>query len=257
MKQVLHQDVTTITSSAVRNECTGNEDMIALNRATIVRILTSISFLLVIANIAAQCTRYLTPHQNVYGLIHLFDLDEENNLPSWFSASLLLGSAVLLAIIAHFERKSRARCSSKWAILAWTFLYLAVDEAASIHELLIRPTDELLGPKLTTGIFSATWVVPALAVAAPFAFSFFRFLLHLPAKVRSLFLLAGTLYIGGAVGLEMISNWYFEQHLFNLTYSIFVTLEESLEMAGAIVLIHALLLYIEANYLEVRFRFGT
>jgi hypothetical protein len=193
----------------------------------------------------------------VYGLVPLFDLDEENNLPSYFSASLLLLAAVLLWIITAFKRRSGAPFASKWTALAWAFLYLAVDEAASLHELLIRPTQELLGPKLTGGIFVAAWVIPAVGITVPFALSFRRFLLHLPKKVGSLILLAGSLHMAGAIGVEMIGHRYLTHHTLDLTYSMFVTLEESLEISGVIVFIHALLLYIEANYPEVRLRFAA
>jgi len=242
--------------SYAKAEERNNDSLIALNRFTVVRIAGAIAILLVLANIVAQCVRYLTGHESVYGLVPLFDLEGENNLPSFFSASLLLVAAVLLHIIARFKRKSRVHFASKWTILAWTFLYLAVDEAASIHELLIRPTNELLGDEVTSGIFSASWVIPGLAVTLLFAWSFLKFFLNLPRKIRWLFLLAASLYIGGALGMEMIGIRYFERHLFNLTYSMFVTVEESLEMAGAIVFVYALMAYIEANYPEVRFRFN-
>lgn len=230
---------------------------IPLNRVIIVRVLWATATFFVLVNIAAQCTRYLAGYGSVYGLVPLFDLDEENNLPTYFSASLLLLAAVLLWIITIFKRRSGAPFASKWTVLAWAFLYLAVDEAASLHELLIRPTQEFLGPKLTGGIFVAAWVIPALGVTLPFALLLRRFLLHLPKKVRSLFLLAGSLHMAGAVGVEMIGLRYLRHHTLDLTYSMFVTLEESLEISGVIVFIHALLLYIEANYPEVRLRFAA
>ena len=40
-----------------------------------------------------------------------------------------------------------------------------------------------------------------------------------------------------------------------MTYRMIVTIEESLEMAGLIIFIWALLKYIAENYKEVRFRF--
>jgi hypothetical protein len=67
---------------------------------------------------------------------------------------------------------------------------------------------------------------------------------------------AATLLIGGAIGIELVGGRYAELHgSEHLTYSMIVTLEESLEMAGVIVFIYALLKYIADNYKEVQFRF--
>jgi hypothetical protein len=67
---------------------------------------------------------------------------------------------------------------------------------------------------------------------------------------------AAILYIGGAIGVELIGGRYAELHgEENWTYSMITTVEESLEMAGLIVFIWALLEYCADNYKEVRFRF--
>jgi hypothetical protein len=248
MGSLFYKDYT-ISTGAIRDESTAfAANVITLNRVRIVRVLSAIAAFFVLANVAVQITRSLTLHENMYGLLPLFDLDKENNLPSHFSAFLLLLAAVLLWVITIFKRRSGAQFASKWTILACTFLYLAVDEVASLHELLMRPTKEFLGRELISGILYAAWVVPGFLVTVPLAFSFLRFLLHLPKQIGSLFLLAGGLYVGGALGVEMFGMRYFEVHDVDLTYSMFVMLEESLEMAGVIVFIHALLLYIEANY---------
>jgi hypothetical protein len=228
---------------------------ITLNRLTVVRVLGLIAVILVLASVAGQCTKYLSRNESVYGLIGLFDIDGEASIPSYFSASLLMLAAYLLSIISILKRKSRAPFALQWTILAFTFLYLAVDEAAGIHELLMKPTEELLGAHLTTGIFYFAWVIPGMAVTVLFALSFLVFFLYLPTPVRSFVLVAAILYIGGAIGMELIGGWYIEYREVDLTFNMIATVEESLEMAGAIVFIHALMTYIEANYREVRFRF--
>lgn len=231
-----------------------NNHQIVLNRSIILRVLVTIALFLVLASIGGQLTKYLTGHDSVYGLVRLFDLNEEGNIPTYFSASLLLLAALLLATISALKRTSGARYALQWTILALTFLYLAVDEGARIHELLIRPTKELLGGK-TTGIFYFAWVIPGMAITFLFALFFVKFLLHLPVQTRLFFVLAAVLYIGGAIGMEMIGGRYAEQHGAYLTFNMILTLEESLEMAGMIVFIHALMTYIEANYAEVRLLF--
>jgi hypothetical protein len=71
-------------------------------------------------------------------------------------------------------------------------------------------------------------------------------------------MVAATLFIGGALGFELVGGRWVELHgKENLTCSMIATVEESLEMAGVIVFIYALLKYIAENYNEVRFRFDN
>jgi hypothetical protein len=234
----------------------GGNHQIVLNRSLMVRTLGAIAGFLVLANLGGQLTKYLTGHSSVYGLVRLFNLDLEGNIPTYFSASLLLFAALLLWIIGVMKRKSRGPYALQWTILAFIFLYLAVDEASRIHELLNRPTKELLG-NLTTGTFYfAWWVIPGAAITLVLGLSFLKFFLHLPLETRLFVLIAAILYLGGAIGVEMIGSRYVERHgLENLTYNMIATLEETLEMAGVITFLRALMTYIETNYGEVRFRF--
>jgi hypothetical protein len=131
---------------------------------------------------------------------------------------------------------------------------MAIDEAASLHELLIEPMRGLLGQQ-ARGIFFFAWVIPGIAVAMIFGLSYLKFLLHLPTKTRWRFVIAATLYLGGALGMELIGGRYADSHgMENLAYSMTATVEESLEMAGVIVFIYALLNYIADNYQEIRLR---
>lgn len=212
------------------------------------------ALLLVLASITGQLTKYVSGHDFVYGLIPLFDVDHENNIPTFFSASLLLLAALLLALITALKKAVHAPYEFQWALLSFTFLYMAIDEAASIHELLIVPMRNLLGQQ-AGGIFFFAWVIPGIAVAMVFGLSYLKFLLHLPAKTRWRVIIAATLYLGGAIGMELIGGHYADLHgMNNLTYSITTTVEESLEMAGVIAFIYALLNYSADNYKEVRLR---
>lgn len=133
---------------------------------------------------------------------------------------------------------------------------MAYDEAFQVHEMLIVPFRGLLGNS-NLGIFYYAWVIPGIAVVFTLALFFLQFLLHLPTKTRFTFLLAAALYIGGCIGFELIGGSYDELHgNDNLTYNMISTTEESLEMAGLIVFIYALLVYVADIYTEVRFRFN-
>ncbi|MCA1991662.1 MAG: hypothetical protein LDL41_06395 [Coleofasciculus sp. S288] len=46
--------------------------------------------------------------------------------------------------------------------------------------------------------------------------SYWKFLAHLPAKMRRLFLLSGAIYIGGAIGVELAHGYYLNFYGFEL-----------------------------------------
>jgi hypothetical protein len=193
----------------------------------------------------------------VYGLLpiteQLFHVDLEQNISTLFSVTLLLCSGVLLVLIALLKRHRQDPDVSKWIILAGGFFYLATDEGWSLHERLIEPVRGLLGHG-DLGIFYFAWIIPAMAGVALLGLVFLGFLSRLPSSTRWSFMIAGSLYLGGAIGIEMLGGRQAELHSFeNLTYQLFAHLEESLEMAGVILFIHALLRYLAEQYPEIRF----
>jgi hypothetical protein len=181
----------------------------------------------------------------------------EHNLPTYFSVLLILFLTLLLAVIATLNLKHRMPHASKWVILSFGFLCMAFDEAFQVHERLNIPVGTLFGAG-SLGVLYFPWVVPGIALVVVLGLFFLRFLLHLPVPTRFRFLMAAALYVGGAIGVELIGGRHAELHGYeNWAYSLIATLEESLEMAGLIVFIWALLSYCAGNFKERPFRFGA
>lgn len=220
-------------------------DQLARHRSAVTRALAVVAALLVMIHIGWQLFAYWTGHDYVFGLIKLFNLNEEYNVPSLFSALLLLTAAALLGHIRRHEKQRGARDVAKWTVLAVGFVYMAIDEFSQIHELLIVPGRELLGDR-SFGLLYYAWVIPATAIVLVLAGYFLGFLLRLPARTRLGFIIGGMLFVGGAIGFELFGGRQHELYgKQNLTYITYVIFEESLEMAGVIVFIHSLLQYID------------
>ena len=207
--------------------------------------------LLLVANVVLQWIRYRTGHDYMFGLVRLFDVDEEANLPTLFSTLLLFSAGVLLALISRAEKAEGGRDSRRWAILSIVFLFLTVDEAAMLHELFNVPGQEILG-RQSPGIFYYAWVIPYSVLVLALGAYFIGFFLRLPPAIRVRFIVAAALFIGGSIGLELIEGvqdkTYGEN---NMTYELLTTLEEGMEMAGVIVFIHALLQYVDLKQIRV------
>ena len=80
--------------------------------------------------------------------------------------------------------------------------------------------------------------------------AYLKFLRHLPRKTRDFFLLAGSIYVGGALGMEMVCGYHADAvGQRNSIYGLMASVEGIWEMVGAIVFIYALVSYI-GSYLE-------
>ncbi|MGD8891380.1 MAG: hypothetical protein PVF53_23375 [Desulfobacterales bacterium] len=230
------------------------EQNIIVRPSRIVCILALAVALLVLASTGVKVFEFVTGRHHVYGLIRQFYLYNEGNIPTFFSTFLLLISTVLLALIAVAKKRNHDAYAINWIILAFIFLYLSLDEAASIHEMFSWPVMDILSRKPEGALYHIAWTIPFIALLLILAVSYWKFLFHLPRKILLLFLTAGILYVGGAIGGEFLQVLQGEfRGTENLTYVMIITFEETLEMTGIVIFIHALLKYMSFSVKEVRF----
>ena len=200
--------------------------------------LLTVAIVLVVAHVAGAVSSHVFHHEQVFGLVDTFDMNVENNVPTFFSTFLLVTSAVLLTVIA--SQSTADRYAGNWKWLAVIFAFMAIDEDASLHELLIEPVRNLLA---VAGPLFFAWVIPYALAVLVIGLLYLKFVWSLPVRTRGLFIGAGSLYLAGALGFESIGAWYFSRHgeMEDLPYSLLVATEEFLEMSGVILFIYALL----------------
>ncbi len=219
---------------------------IVFSTKRITRLLAVTVILLTIASFGVQYAKYCLGHGQLLGAVRVFDADREGNIPTWYSSITLLICAALLAVIAAFAKEKRNRHWLYWAVLSAIFFYFSMDEAASIHELLILPLRTYLN---ADSFFYWSWVVVGMAFVLVFLVAYFRFILSLPVGTRNLFVLAGFLFISGSIGMELVSGNYYCLHgtKMDLPYAIMTTIEEFLEMTGILIFIYALMVYLQSQ----------
>lgn len=224
---------------------------IAIVRRKVITLLTLIVVLLTIASISGQIYKYFIGGDRY--LVSLFNLDAEWNIPTVFQAfTLLLCSGVIL-IIGVSMREMGDRFSKHWIALAIIFCGMSLDEVIQFHEQTIRPLRSLLGAK---GIFYHAWVIPASAFVIIFVLWYLKFLMHLPVNTRWLFVISGTLYCMGVIGLEAIGGSFIASSgQENFGYAMIANVEEVLEMVGMVVFLYALMGYMGSNVGTVEFEF--
>jgi len=211
--------------------------------------LSTIAIFLVVAHLITIGMPYILEgfeHGLVRLLFSLFFIDGEGNVPALFSTWLFLINAVLFLIA--WKAAGLAGDSQKiWLVLSIVFIFLALDESISIHERLIDPLRQALG---ATGIFYYAWIIPygiGVVLLAIFAIPIFW---RMQKRIRFWFGLSAATYLFAAIGLEMISGKYLVMmnEKKDIVWILMITLEESLEMVGLIILVYALLLLLRNKY---------
>src|SRR5690606_21399364 len=220
---------------------------INLRARPIALVLAGIATFLAVQSIALRAIQYRLGDTNSYWLYQygeLANINREANIPTWFSASILLVLALLL-FLTTLHRRSNGQPWLGWAGLTAIFTYISMDETGTIHEKLTPILQEQLE---LTGFFFFGWVVVGIAAVLAAGLIYLPFLKRLPARTRNLFILAGALYVGGALVVESISAnlWYLNDGT-SLRFSAVGTLEEWMEMLGIITMIYAQLEYIRTE----------
>jgi hypothetical protein len=221
------------------------EFKIPLMAGQIARSLLRVVITLVVASILGRLALAYLPDFPGVGFFQIeFYLDEEGNFPSLYSALALAIASLLLFTIGKLEEDRQTRYYRSWKVLSGIFLYLSLDELLSLHEYL-----NVLRQLGLRGVFFYAWVIPAGLIVAVLCGVFYRFLMDLDPKVRNRIFLSGAVFVTGAIGFEILGSGIDERlgepAIFtNLSYQIFMTTEESLEMLGIVMFIHTLLSYL-------------
>lgn len=219
---------------------------IQVEPAKVRNYLYAVVLLLVLAHVSGMIAKVYLGHG-----FPIVDLDGEATVPALFSTVLLLCSSALFLMIALVARNSKEEFSLRWFGLAAIFLFLAVDESCEIHE---RINYWLRLMFQTTGLLYSAWILPYGIFVVAFVLYYWRFLFRLPSRTRSLFIVAGGVYVTGALILEALGERFSELRMEDtLAFGVSVIVEEVLEMVGVIVLIYAVLDYIAAKYGQIRF----
>ena len=179
-----------------------------------------------------------------------FGIDEEANFPTLYSTLTLVFCSFLLIIITSINKSINSRYTKFWRALSIIFLFLAIDESCSLHEILI-PLIKIVFD--TKNFLYFPWVIPAFILLVVFLIVFRKFIFNLPIKIRKLFILAGLIYIGGALGMELVGGYLADNSGLETTaYWIATLIEEFLEMFGILIFIYGLLSYIQSHIKEAK-----
>jgi hypothetical protein len=192
-----------------------------------------------------------------YGLIDMFTLNAEANVPTYFSTALLLAAAVLLALVAKSSKMRNSDHFRHWSVLSGLCLFLSLDEFAQIHELLDEHRGWSEGLFDASGALVGPWVVLYGGLALLVLSLFARFFWQLPKKYKLIFGIAAAMFLTAAIGIEMFGATVWESEGASWRFELINSIEEIFEMTSITILITGLLMYLEEHSSRLTITFGA
>lgn len=162
------------------------------------------------------------------GIIPLFGFDREANFPTMVNAGWLQLSGFLAFVIARSNPDpGRAR---RWLGIALILWFLSVDELCMLHDNVSLVLHERFS---TDGLLAWPWVIVYGVLTLSVAAFYLRFFFTLDRKLQIGLGVAAVLYVGGAIGMEMIAAQHLGNDAEDVRYAIYYTIEENLEIIAS------------------------
>ena len=151
--------------------------------------------------LAAQSIELEYPGFMPASLLRWVDLNEEAVPPAWFSA-LLWQLAALLAYAVFLEHESQGYPHrTYWLSMVPLFLFLSLDETVGVHEKIGSAIESHF---VFTGFLFYAWVIFGIAFVMVIGGLYVRFLWMLRRTFSALFFASASLFLSGALVVEMI-----------------------------------------------------
>lgn len=218
-----------------------------LSRSKLRRILASATAIVSLAGLGVEVLKSIYRWKGRTGVVPLLSLSHEENIPTYYSAVILLLASAMSALLAAATRRERRSDSIAWWGLCAGFFYISMDEVLQFHE--------KWGSSFhTSGVLHFSWVIPAACILAVLAALYAPFLLRMPGRTRNRLLLAGAIYVIGAVVLELpLGAWTEEKGDKTLGYALIDWVEETMEMAGIVLYVLTTFDLLSARGASLRF----
>lgn len=213
--------------------------------------------LLVILGTLGEIARLGFGYDTVLGLIRLFGLGQEANVPTFFSSATLLIAALLAAVIALVKYQRRDALAFHWFLLSALLCLMSLDETAMLHETIgVVSARVLLGLNGETWYVYYAWVPLGIVIGVFILWWFSTLWRSLGADIRRRFAWAAILYFGGVLGAEVAEAVFagvvgLKEADASPIYTALWTTQELLEMAGVATLILALLDYLSVTEFSI------
>jgi len=226
---------------------------LTLKSSEVLKLLFFVAIAFILIHIGIMGVHFFSDIPLKPQFIRMFSLDMEANLPTSFSFVILLFSSFLFYLISKMPKEQKNRNRPYWLGLSFVFAFLAFDESSKIHEAIGNLTEIFV--HTTNGYLSYQWVISYSILTIILGFFYIRFFWRMERKIFFNFMAAAILYLSGALGFELLGANEASLHgPDTILYTVYSTIEESLEIFGVIFLIKILLHLLNDTTVELDFR---
>jgi hypothetical protein len=212
-------------------------------------VLLAIAVLLLVAHVAAHGVDQAFGVHLPGRAIGIWDINQEDNIPTWFASLLLALVGGGLALVGMLKYQERNGDYWQWLALALIPLSMSVDEMAQLHEALGDTLSDSYG---FSGPLHYAWIVAAAPAVLILTILFIPFIRRLPGRTAILLLAgAGTTFVGAFI-IEIPEGWWADAHgEGGVVWFVLSTAEEMLEMIGSVMSLYAVMDYVAGYRPEV------
>lgn len=183
-----------------------------------------------------------------------FDVFSEGNLPTWWSVSLLVLTAVTHAVTGVLAVARRVRGAWAWFVSAAVLGALSLDDHAALHERLER-----IGQAwVTFDRFPGYWLVPGIVAGLLVAGALGLLAVRLRDAARWCMVAGLALLLGSAMGMELVQGLLVAEGESGPLYVLVLHAEELGENLGVLLMLAAAVRSVDitrdADHLAVRYR---
>ncbi len=235
--------------------------VVCLLPVNLVAFFSTLMILILVSGTLANVTIYHGGFEPDGSLVHVlkrFDLGHEPSIPNFYSAVAILICALFLGLIGYLEKQKQVKDYLNWYFLGVIFVGLALDESAMIHEM----ANTAIGYYISTsGVLFLPWVIAGAIFALLVAIKFIPFVARKSRRTIKLFVIAGAVFVAGALGMEMVASLVFdhagseEMGVTSYAHTISQSIEEFLEMLGIIIFMYALVDCLATYHPSIHFQF--
>lgn len=180
------------------------------------------------------------------GGIEILDLGRDSAIPTWIAAVILAASALAFTTRWMIARAAGEPEQHRWLGLALVFALLSIDEVGTIHEWVGSQMSDVFGEQ--EGLLRYQWIIVGAPLAAAVTAWYAPFVLRLEARARNLFLVGGSLFVGGAIVIEAFNGKLDDDGgAETLRYRLQTGVEELAEFLGAVCFLAAAVCVLEAT----------
>ncbi len=218
-------------------------------RRLLVGVMATIIALLVLGSVLGEIARLGFGRGSVFGLVRLFGLGQEANVPTWYSSAALLFASLFTCLIAFLPIPEVRRQAKRWWALAAVIALMSLDETALLHEgIPYFVALSVLSPEEEVWYIDYAWVPLGTVVLGLLVWWFLPLWRSFPSGFRYRFGLAAFVFFAGALGLEFLeAAWASQFDTETFGYSALWTVQETLELTGVALLILAFFDYLSMN----------